>query len=775
MGSLHDSLGSMKSLRRWFTWRLEWDVEARKYQKKPACGDASQPSAWQSYDEAVDALDELPRGSAALGFWMLESDGYWFLDIDGAHDGASWSPLASELVAEFPGALVEVSSSGKGLHVIGRCLGLVPPHSSRGADGLEFYTNARGIAFGLSGGATGSADTAHDEAVRALIEERFPPIERKESLGPDPRWRGPADDDALVEVMLRSRQSAQAAFGGKPSFKQLWEGVAEKNSENDMALFSHLAFYTGNDWERMVRLARRSGMVRDKWSHHRTYLGDTARKAANSANVYVERATELASPVDLGTASPTSELSNAMRLRASHGVDMLAVEGIGWHVWQQPAGPWVSDNAAAHRIAFGLGQVIRSEADAMEGWVRELAATNPEETKRRAEFQQNRRRWAKCSEGRTVITNSLALLSNYLTATPDSFDAQPLLVGTPSGIIDLKACTVRPHAREDRITKMIAVDYDPAATAPTWNRFIAEIFSGDADLIRYVQTLAGYVLSGERGHHLLPVLYGSGANGKSTFLSTIQALLGDYAGTAPAGLLISNGANDHPTGLASLRGRRLVIVSETGESGRLNESQVKMLTGGDRITARLMRQDFFEFDPSHVLVLQTNHKPRVTGVDEGIWRRLKLIPFTVTIPPERRDPQLSAKLLAELPGVLAWAVDGWRIYQREGFREPQAVRGATATYRADSDHVGAFLAERCVIGPEHTCTASALYHAYGLWCGEAGERALSQRTLGLRLAERDGIETVRTNSSRGWRGVAIDHGAALRISTPAVVVPMVRP
>ena len=772
MASLHDALGGMRDLKRWFLWRLTWDADEGKYEKKPMCGDASQPEAWQSYDGAVDALDSLPRGSAALGFWMLEADSYWFLDIDGAHDGVSWSPLSQQLVAAFPGALVEASSSGKGLHVIGRCQGLIPPHSSRGTENLEFYTNNRGIAFGLSGDAHGSADTTHDLAVRALIAERFPPRAVREHEGRHPDWRGPEDDAELIRRMLAAKKSAAATLGGKVSIGELWSGEAVRNSENDLALMAHLAWWTGNDVPRMIRLAKLSGMVRDKWIAHRTYLRDTAERAANCATVYAERAVELVPPVDLGTASPTSELSNAMRLRAAHGADLLAVHGIGWHVWQQP---WKCDNAAAHRVAFGLGQVIRHEADAMEAWVQEHAATNPEETKRRADFQQNRRRWAKCSEGRTVIQNSLALLSNYLTATPESFDANPLLVGTPSGVIDLATCAVRAHAREDRITKRIACDYDPAASAPTWERFIAEIFANDAELIRYVQTLSGYVLSGERGHHLLPVLYGSGANGKSTFLSTIQALLGDYAGTAPAGLLISNGANDHPTGLASLKGRRLVIVSETGESGRLNESQVKLLTGGDRITARLMRQDFFEFDPSHVLVLQTNHKPRVAGTDEGIWRRLKLIPFTVTIAPERRDPQLPAKLMAELPGILAFAMRGWQLYQREGFREPQAVRGATATYRADSDHVGAFLAERCVMGPEHTCTASSLYLAYTLWAAEAGERALSQRTLGLRLAEREGVEPFKaTGGVRTWRGVAVDHGAALRISTPAVVIPMVR-
>lgn len=291
MTRLHDALGGLREIPQWIVWNLKWDSEENKFEKWPAAGDASKPSAWLTYADAVAMVASRPARTAALGFWLTAQCGYFFLDIDNAASNGAWSPFALELVAQFPGALVEVSSSGRGLHVIGKTRAPMLPHSSRGTDGLELYSHARGICFGLTGGAQGSADTFHDYAVRALIAERFPPIERKESAGPDPRWRGPADDDALIDVMLRSRQSAQAAFGGKPSFKQLWEGKAEKNSENDMALLSRLAFWTGNDWERMVRLARRSGMVRDKWSDHRTYLAETARKAANCATVYQERST----------------------------------------------------------------------------------------------------------------------------------------------------------------------------------------------------------------------------------------------------------------------------------------------------------------------------------------------------------------------------------------------------------------------------------------------------------------------------------------------------
>ena len=789
MTTLDAALGAMRDVPQWFIWRLEWSAANGKYDKTPcypAGGphrmDASLPANWMTYDTACIALTKLTKTQEvtyALGFWLTRESGYWLLDLDNATgpDG-KLQPFAEQLVAAFPGAFIEWSSSRKGVHIIGR--GTAPLHRTRPTTevraalapmDMEFYTQNRGIAFGLTGEADGSADVPYD--MTQLCAAYFPPgldAQAGEFSTPRADWRGPADDDELIRRALNARSGASVVFGGKASFGQLWRGEVEQTSEHDMALASHLAFWTGCDGPRIERLMRQSGLSRDKWNEHRTYLRDLtiARACAQCERVYVERQMPPPLPPKEGSATDTSELSNAHRLLKLHGADLLAVEGIGWHVWQSQ-GPWRHDPTGVHRLAFALGQIIHAEADAMQTWVDDETVCGSDEADRRAGMQKNRYQWAKSSESRTVINNSLALLENLLPCKADTLDANPLLVGCPGGVIDLSTCTMRPHTREDRITKVIGCDFDPSARAPTWERFIGEVFGGDAELIRYVQTLTGYILSGHRGHHLLPVFYGTGANGKSTFLGTLQDLMGDYAGTSPAGLLVSSGANEHPTGIASLKGRRLVTVSETGEGGRLAETQVKLLTGGDRITARLMRQDFFEFEPTHMLILQTNHKPRVTGTDEGIWRRVKLVPFTVTIPPERRDPELGDKLLAELPGVLAWVVQGWRNYQREGFMEPRAVKAATAEYRSDSDHVGAFLSERCILGPEHTCPTAVLYGAYTAWCDEAGERPLSKRALGARLAERGELAQVRTNSARLWQGIAVDFGGPLRAVTPAPV------
>lgn len=311
---MHDALGGMRLIPQWFLWRLVWDSAEQKYQKTPCALngsvfriDASLPENWHSYEQVAHAAHMLNSGGTAelryaMGFWLTKECGYWFFDLDGVAVDGVVNEHAAAMLQAFSGALVEWSSSGRGLHVIGR--GAVPAHSTRpprdlaGLYKYEFYTSGRGIAFGLDGRANGSADTAHDAAVTYLVQHYFPPRAEAEYIarsGPREDWRGPADDDVLIERMLNAKQSAASAFGGKASVGQLWRGEVEKSSEHDMALASHLAFWTGCDEERMVRLMWRSGLVREKWNEHRTYLRElTVRHAiAGCRDVYQEPVRDL--------------------------------------------------------------------------------------------------------------------------------------------------------------------------------------------------------------------------------------------------------------------------------------------------------------------------------------------------------------------------------------------------------------------------------------------------------------------------------------------------
>ena len=452
--------------------------------------------------------------------------------------------------------------------------------------------------------------------------------------------------------------------------------------------------------------------------------------------------------------SPCTHVANGHRIAHHFRGRALYVEGIGWH--HRDTGRWQHDELAVRALAQQLGKIIAKEAADLAQWVAE--AGDPDERKRREAVMSARFKWAGQSEQSSVIDASLRQAEPLMRARAEAMDADPDLLGMPSAVLDLRTVSWRPYRPEDRITKATTVDFDPHATAPRWQRFITETFA-DPELADFVQRLSGYGLSGHRGEHLLPILHGAGANGKSVFLGALQHVLGEYASTAAPGLLIRQPGSEHPTGLADLQGRRLVIVSETGEAGRLNEEQAKALTGGDTITARRMHRDFYGFRPTHQLVMQTNHRPRVAGTDEGIWRRLRLIPFDRIVPAEQRDPKLADTLKAEAPGILAWCLEGWRKYQASGLTTPRAVIAASQEYRDASDVVGAFITEECELGLQFTTPSSELYRSYVTWCEEAGERPRSQRELGMRLAER-GLEQARIGKGRRWRGIRLTGDAS---------------
>ncbi len=314
-------------------------------------------------------------------------------------------------------------------------------------------------------------------------------------------------------------------------------------------------------------------------------------------------------------------------------------------------------------------------------------------------------------------------------------DGDGRLFNCNNGTVDLRTGELHPHDPADYISKITNVDYEPDASAPTWDAFLARILP-DVSLRTFMQRLVGYALLGECREEVLPFLYGSGANGKSTCLNTVQEVFGEYAMQAPPELLTLKHGPSHPTELAALMGARCVLSVEVEEGRRLAESLVKQLTGRDSISARFMRQDFFTFEPTHTVFMAANHKPIVKGTDGAIWRRIKLIPFEVVIPETERDPGLQEKLRGELPGVLAWAVQGCLEYQRKGLGEPAAVRDATESYRADMDVLAAFIDEECVTAPGVWIKFADLYQGYVNWCQRSGVTAESKREFGNRLTER---------------------------------------
>ena len=330
----------------------------------------------------------------------------------------------------------------------------------------------------------------------------------------------------------------------------------------------------------------------------------------------------------------------------------------------------------------------------------------------------------------------------------DVFDRDPWLLNVENGTLDLRdgEAKLRPHKPDDFLRKLAPVEYNPDAKAPTWDAFLRRIIvgkdeGGSDDLIGYLQRFAGYCLTGVVRDHVFPVFYGTGGNGKSTFMAALGYILGDYMTPLPEGMLLNRKYQSHPTELMTLRGARLAVSSEINKDGSLNESRVKALTGGDRIQARGMHQDFetVGFDPTHKLVLVVNHRPRVCDTSAGMWRRMNLVPFEQTISEGEIDGKLDDKLKSEAPGILAWAVRGCLEWQRIGLAPPDAIRAATAAYQEESDVVGRWARERCKVGRELSGAFGSLWSDFENWLSNveeeegALEEPINRRAFGLRL------------------------------------------
>ena len=345
----------------------------------------------------------------------------------------------------------------------------------------------------------------------------------------------------------------------------------------------------------------------------------------------------------------------------------------------------------------------------------------------------------------------LARTDRKHASTSDEWDADIYLLNTPGGIVNLRTGRIRPHDRSERMTKIARAT--PRGECPRWLAFLQDITANDESLQKYLQRVAGYCLTGATSAHALFFLYGTGANGKSVFLNTLATILGDYATSAPMDTFMEARGDRHPTDLAGLRGARFVASIETEQGRRWNESKVKAITGGDKISARFMRQDFFDYFPQFKLLIAGNHKPAIRNVDEAMRRRLHLVPFTVTVPPHRRDPCLPEKLLDEKDGIMAWALQGCLVWLQEGLTPPAVVEDATKEYFEAEDAMGQWLEERCEIRPTSKAASSDLYAEWREWAERAGEYVGSIKRFSEVLINR-GFETTRMHGGlRGFKGL----------------------
>lgn len=427
-------------------------------------------------------------------------------------------------------------------------------------------------------------------------------------------------------------------------------------------------------------------------------------------------------PVD-GLPAVGGDHLNARRFLREHGDDVRRAPELGrWFLW---TGSWWEADRL-DRVA----QLATATIENLRSWVAESA--NPDEFRRRSRHYD-----ASTRAGRRDALLSLVGTDPKVVVAVDQLDARPTLLACRNGTVDLTTGDLQPASRDDLLTRGIDVDYDPHARSAEWVDFVEHTFGADAELIAFVQRLLGYCISGLVHEHVLPVLHGAGANGKSTLIGVVQDLLGDHAITAPDGLVIATDHAPHPERIAHLRGRRLVVSHELEERAVLAEQAVKTLTGGDTLSARELYGRRFNFKPTHKVLLVTNHRPRVRGTDHAIWRRIRLVPFDVVVPPDRQDPDLRRRLLEEHgSAVLAWLVEGAVRWHREGLGSAERVSLATDAYRRASDVFGAFLEERTEAVPRMRTKVGDLWASWRNWCEEVRERPGRKQDFAAALDER---------------------------------------
>lgn len=446
-----------------------------------------------------------------------------------------------------------------------------------------------------------------------------------------------------------------------------------------------------------------------------------------------------------GRPFPTTDLGNAERFNAMYGGQVRYVGERGvWLVWTGTR--WQTDTAgAAMRLAFRTVRGIAAESAAADGDLRDAL-----------------RKHATKSESAKSIKSmlDLARAMQPIAIGQDVLDRDGWLLNTITGTIDLRTGELRRHDPRDHITKLSPVAYDPDATCPTYDKFISDIMLGRGGLVEYLDRVAGYCLTGDIRHHILPIAFGGGANGKSTNYDLSLYIMGDYAGSAPDSLLTTSPRQEHPTEIMDLQGRRLVIASETGEGAALRINLIKKLTGDAKLKGRFMRSNHIEFTRTHKLLLQTNNRPRVSESSNATWRRLKLVPFDLSVPEHEQDASLPERLKAEAPGILARWVRACLRWQADDFdlAEPDIVKHTTTDYRESEDPLGDFLASRFTLDPDGFTSRAELVATYQAWASLAGVHPMGPRNLYERMRRVDGVEDkqrrLNTVPTKGFTGLS---------------------
>ncbi|MDZ4519065.1 phage/plasmid primase, P4 family [Bacillus cereus] len=744
----------LKALPQWILWKFE--TRNGKQTKVPCqvTGEMAQANnrrTWSTFATAVKFY--LEGDYDGIGFVFSRQDNYIGIDIDKCVVDGKTNAFATEIIDTLD-SYTEFSPSQKGIHIIIK--GSLPQSvlgtgRKNTKHGLEIYSYGRFFTF------TGNRENSNDvydrtDELAEVFEQYFDDsdIQGRVNLAEFEKDEIKLSNESLWEKMFRSKNGDE--------IRSLYNGslINDDHSASDLALCNYLAFWTGKSATRMDAMFRETSLMRDKWDvihfsdTNETYGERTIGKAISSTSTTIldnqQQFEEFSFDfINEDVAAVVedkpkrkfklTELGNAERIAYEYGHVIKFVNDIGWFIWDGKR--WrIDTKKEIERITAKVLRSLSKSEDEVEA------------------------KWARMCERRNVRMNSIKDLMPLVPGERQEFDTHKYLLNVENGIVDLKTGKLLQHDRELGLTKITNIAFDENAKCPEWLKFLDQIFLGDQALVEYMQRLIGYSLTGDISEQIMMFLVGGGSNGKSTFINTIKDLMGDYGRQAKSDTFIKKKESGANNDIARLVGSRFVSAIESEEGEKLADSFVKQITGGEPVLARFLRQEFFEFIPEFKVFFTTNHKPIIGGLDEGIWRRVKLIPFNLSLPAHKRDKRLPEKLSLEMPGILNWAIEGCMKWQQDGLKEPKVVAEATGKYKDDMDILAPFLDEVCYVDERDNesimIEAKELYNTYERWCFNSGERSLGNRSF-YRMLETKGFgKTKGTGNKTFLTGITLN-------------------
>lgn len=708
---------------------------------------STNPETWGTYEQAVSIIGEPCRvgqdQAIVEGIGFVFSPPYCGIDLDGVFnpDTGEINDQALKIVKEMS-SYTELSPSGTGLHIIYK--GEIHPDWKKkqtGAFGsgtdLEMYQQGR--YFTVTGDIWGEySEVCRRDSEAEAIQNKFmfKPVNNQNTTKIRVNPISLNDE----EIMTAARNSRNGMLFSD-LYSGNWQGSYNSQSEADMALCSMLAFWFQRDFDKIDNMFRHSGLMREKWDRKQsgsTYGAITIKKAISEcSNVYspetpdddffitIKKSKKIQKYYSFDDTGNAQRMHDLFKDKIRYNYNDKR-----WMIYDK--NKWVYDiTGYIWKLIDKSMEAIKNEAEHYSG------------TELQQDFEKHLK---KCRSNNTKKALEKEV-QHYASITPNELDRHKLKLNTPDGIVDLINFKVSPCDPDMFFSKSSKVSIRKGEKCPLWIKFVNDIFGGNEELIRYIQKAVGYSLTGLTDEQCAFFCYGTGRNGKTTFLDIIRYIFGDYASNIqPETLMIKSSNSSANSDIARLKGARLVTSVEPNEGVRLNEGLLKQLTGDDIVTARKLYGEEFEFRPEFKLWMATNHKPIIRGTDTGIWRRIHLIPFTVQIPEEKVDKKLKEKLMKEIDGIFLWILKGLDLYNKEGLKKPAAVTAAVEEYRGEMDTISRFLEECTVKSFAEPMRAKDLYNAFSSWCDENGEYKLTNTKFGIEMVKR----FERKKDSRGW-------------------------